>query len=333
MATPLVGPHSWALRKAVGAALANLPADALVLVGLSGGPDSLALAAALVATHKHSGAVIVDHGLQDRSAEIAGTAAEQARALGLDPVVVVRVSVRVGNDGIEAAARAARYAALRTAATDAGADAVVLAHTKDDVAESVLLGLARGSGAASLAQMRSDMGIFRRPLLELSRADTVGSCSELGLAPWHDPQNSDPSMLRARIRKRVLPMLEDQLGPGFTNALARTAKLLRQDADALAELSDTQYQRLAKRSAEGLCLEVAALQKLPEAIAARVIRRAAREVAHSSLHYVHVQAVLGLVTGWHGQGPLDLPGISARRMDGAVVLTGRDQHRNKESAQ
>ena len=213
-------------------------ADGLVLVALSGGPDSLALAAATAFEARgRAGAVIVDHGLQDGSAATAERAAEQARALGLDPVRVVRV--QVGTDGgPEAAARTARYEALDAVAGELGAAAVLLGHTLDDQAETVLLGLARGSGAASLQGMAPEAGLYRRPLLGIRRQTTVQACADAGLEPWDDPQNADPGFTRVRVRQTVMPLLETELGPGVAEALARTAEQLREDSEALDAFAD-----------------------------------------------------------------------------------------------
>lgn len=256
-----VDPALAAVRAAVRAELAGLGPDDLVLVACSGGPDSLALAAALVLeaprvgrsvrSRGHgvrAGAVVVDHGLQPGSDAVAARAAAQCRDLGLDPVVVRRVVVPAGPGGPEAAARAARYAALDAVAAEHGATAVLLGHTLDDQAESVLLGLARGSGARSLAGMPRRRGAYRRPLLGVRRAQTLAACAALGLDPWHDPTNGpaepgaaaevgDPTPARSRVRHEVLPVLEAVLGPGVAPALARSAALLRDDADALDALA------------------------------------------------------------------------------------------------
>ncbi|WP_124344046.1 tRNA lysidine(34) synthetase TilS, partial [Cellulomonas algicola] len=239
------------VRRAVTAAVADLPDGALVLVACSGGPDSLALAAATAFVADRSvrrgprvlraGAVVVDHALQPGSADVAARTAAVCRSLGLDPVVVERVVVDAPG-GPEAAARHARYAALDAVAERLGAAAVLLGHTLDDQAETVLLGLARGSGARSLAGMPRVRGVLRRPLLGLRRTDTVGACAALGLDPWHDPTNAgaaDDAPLRSRVRERVLPLLERELGPGVADALARTAEQLREDADTLDTLATT----------------------------------------------------------------------------------------------
>ena len=240
-------PPRAAVRAAVRAALADLAPGDRVLVGLSGGPDSLALLAAAVAVAGEQGvlcgAVVVDHGLQPGSAEVAARAADQARILGCADVHVVRVVVDrgPGSGGLEAAARTARYAAIeRCAATSpgSGATVVLLGHTRDDQAETVLLRLARGSGTRSLAGMASVAGIYRRPLLDLPRGVVAQAAADLAaedprLAPWRDPHNDDRTHARVRVRTEVLPVLEAALGPGVVEALARTARLAREDADAL----------------------------------------------------------------------------------------------------
>ncbi|WP_326522631.1 tRNA lysidine(34) synthetase TilS [Cellulomonas edaphi] len=238
------GPHPAvaAARVAVADATADLPAGALVLVACSGGADSLALAAATAFVARRAGlragAVVVDHGLQQGSADVANEAADACRSLGLDPVLVRRVDVS-GGGGPEKAARDARYAALEEAADDERAGAVLLGHTLDDQAETVLLGLARGSGARSLAGMPAVRGILRRPLLGLRRSETEAACRAQGLEPWHDPTNAgapdDP--VRSRLRAEVMPALARVLGPGVPQALARTAEQLAQDAEALDALA------------------------------------------------------------------------------------------------
>ena len=296
-------------RAAVRSALRDLPAAALVMVAVSGGADSLALAAATQHEARRlglrAGAVTVDHGLQPGSQERADNAAEICRTLGLDPVEVRRVRVgRAG--GPEAAARAARYAAL----DEVSADVVLLGHTLDDQAETVLLGLARGSGSRSLSGMRATAGRYRRPFLGVRRTETRAACRALGLEVWHDPHNADPSYLRVRVRREVLPALEAAMGPGVVEALARTGDQLRADADALEEWA-------AKVAADGLRLEV--LAALPTAVRTRVLRRAAIDAGApaGALTAAHVEAIERLVLDWHGQGPVSLPGglVAERRYD------------------
>ncbi|KQR11956.1 tRNA lysidine(34) synthetase TilS [Cellulomonas sp. Leaf334] len=316
-----------AVRSAVTAAVAGLPPDALVLVACSGGPDSLALAAGAAFVAQRSTrtgtpwralAVVVDHGLQDGSAQVADDAAAACRDLGLE-VVVTRVEV----DGPgEAAARDARYAALDLVADELGAAAVLLGHTLDDQAETVLLGLARGSGARALAGMPATRGRFRRPLLGLRRADTVAACASLGLVPWHDPTNDGShadASLRSRVRSDALPTLERVLGPGVAEALARSATQLRDDADLLDALAEDLL--VAARTADGL--DVGALHAAPPALRTRALRSAviAAGSPAGALTRAHVLAVDALVTDWHGQGPVALPGgIAAGRACGRLAL-------------
>ncbi|WUS77065.1 tRNA lysidine(34) synthetase TilS [Kribbella sp. NBC_01245] len=317
--------------------LTELPQGTTVLVACSGGADSLALAAATAFEAPKlgltAGAVIVDHDLQDGSAEVASKAADQCRSLGLDPVRQVRVEVS-GGGGPEAAARTARYDALRAAAEELAADVILLAHTRDDQAETVLLGLARGSGARSLAGMAPVSGRLRRPFLDVSRGTTVAACLASGLTPWHDPHNDDPAYTRVRVRREVLPVLAEALGPGVTEALARTAGLVRADADALdalaAELTTAAVRRTGPETSEidpaggiEVHCEIGALETEHQALRTRVLRQAAIDAGcrATDLSAAHVAAVDELITGWRGQRWIDLPqGVRAVRRAGAIVL-------------
>jgi tRNA(Ile)-lysidine synthase len=324
----MISGQGLAVRKAVGDVVANLPADRPVLVACSGGADSLALAAALrhVASRarRPAGAVTVDHGLQTGSAARARNVAASMVALGLDPVEVVHVRVDAGAKGPEGDARRARYAALDAAAARLRAAAVLLGHTRDDQAETVLLGLARGSGARSMCGMVESAGLYRRPLLHLPRA-TVRAALPSGLVAWDDPHNADPAYARARVRHRVLPALESELGPGVGAALARTADLLRADADALddwAERALTDHRLNASTD-----LDVGALRGLPKAVRWRVLRRAAIAAGSppTDLTAAHVGAVDALVTRWRGQVGVDLPGkLRASRSGGALRIAPLD---------
>ncbi|MEV4565219.1 tRNA lysidine(34) synthetase TilS [Nonomuraea sp. NPDC049419] len=324
-----MGPHPAVadVRRAVREALAELPQGALVLVACSGGADSLALAAAtaFVAPRAglRAGLVTVDHQLQEGSGERAVSVARIGTGMGLDPSEVLTVTVGT-EGGPEAAAREARYAALTEAAERLRAAAVLLGHTRDDQAETVLLGLARGSGTRSLSGMASVTGIYRRPLLNIPRATTVAACSALALRPWDDPHNEDPRFTRVRVRRRVLPVLEAELGPGVAEALARTAAMAREDADALDEWADSAYENCALSDIGGsVRLPVAELEKLPGAVRRRMVRRAAIAAGAPSgaLSATHVLAVDRLVTHWHGQKAVDLPGgLSAVRRYGTLIF-------------
>lgn len=320
-----------AVRVAVRTAIRDLSAGDLVVAACSGGADSLALTAALAfeapRAGLRAGAVVVDHGLQPGSREQAERAAAAAMELGADPVEVVAADVEPDGAGPEGAARAARYAALEAAADRLGAMTVLLGHTRDDQAESVLLGLARGSGARSLAGMPARRGRYRRPLLDLPRETTVAACADLGLVPWDDPHNADPAFARVRVRSRVLPILEQELGPGVAESLARTARLLRDDADLLDALA-------AEAAAHPDALDVEVLLGLPRAIRGRVLRRAALAAGApaTDLTAAHVEAVGALLTDWHGQGPIPLPGGVAASRRGASLSLSRPTGASEESA-
>lgn len=325
-----VGP-AYEVRRAVRPARAAA-AGTRVVVALSGGADSLALLAAAVAEAPSAGvgvaAVVVDHGLQEGSDAVADRAADLAAELGAAPIAVVRVEVGT-HGGPEAAARSARYAALGEAARAHGVDRVLLGHTLDDQVETVLMRLARGSGARSLGGMRPESvrhGItFVRPLLETSRATTEAACAELGLVPWVDPHNADPAFTRVRVRHQLLPVLAEVLGDGAVAALARSADLLRDDADALDDWA-VRVHVLAQRKDEPVGLDVEVLESLPAAVRRRVLRRAALDAGApaGSLTASHLQSVDSLLTDWKGQGAVALPGpVSAGRSYGRLTFRGR----------
>ncbi|WP_270887230.1 tRNA lysidine(34) synthetase TilS [Pedococcus sp. 5OH_020] len=314
-------PTTAAVRSAVRVVLAECDPGDLVLVACSGGADSLALAAATAfeapRLAMRYGAVVVDHALQRESATVAADAAETCRALGFEPVDVARVEVPGTAQGLEAAARSARYEALEAAAELHGARLLLLGHTLDDQAEQVLLGLTRGAGARSLAGMPRARGRLRRPLLGIPRSATRRSVESAGLAWWDDPMNEDPSFTRVRAR-RALADLERDLGPGVTAALARSADLLRDDADELDHLAEEAVTALGPGP-----WDVAALAELPRATRTRVWRRLALAAGAPAgqLSTRHTEACDALLTRWHGQGPVSLPGpLHAVRSGGRVSL-------------
>jgi tRNA(Ile)-lysidine synthase len=324
---PAVAAVRLAVRRALTAAFGpptNLQDQALVLAACSGGPDSLALAAAAAFEAPklglRIGAVTVDHGLQPDSAEQADKVRQTLIGLGLNPVHLVRTTVeergdQAGYPGPEAAARRARYAAFDAAIADSGASAILLGHTMDDQAETVLLGLARGSGARSIAGMAPAAGCYLRPLLGLRRAQTVAACAAFGLETWQDPQNRDPAFARTRVRTQILPLMEELLGPGVTESLARTADQLRADADSLDELVEQTAERLIGGwdqlgPASPRSIAVAEIADLPVAIRRRLLKRAAiaSGVPAGSITATHVTELDALIGDWHGQRWLDLPG-------------------------
>ncbi|GAA3556805.1 tRNA lysidine(34) synthetase TilS [Amycolatopsis ultiminotia] len=310
-----------AVRTAVRNFLASIEVPGEVCVAVSGGADSVALAAATAYVARSRGfrtrALVIDHGLQDGSADVAAEAAAVVQKLGVEVAEVRAVDV-ASEGGPEAAARTARYRALREALSDSEG-LVLLGHTLDDQAETVLLGLGRGSGPRSLAGMRSYDPPWGRPLLGVTRAQTQGACVELGVQPWQDPHNADPRFTRVRLRGEVLPLLEDVLAGGVAPALARTAAQLRDDTEALDTLAARVHER-AERAGE---LETTVLAAEPAALRRRVLRRWLLDSGVRELTDAHLRSVDALVARWRGQGGVWLPGnLEARRCHGRLSLAG-----------
>lgn len=351
-----------AIRHAARAGLAGLgEARPAVVAAVSGGADSLALAAALAFLSAREAedvrprvsAAVVDHGLQDGSAEVAVSVAGRLRNLGLDARVLRAPEVPDAGQGLEARAREARYAALESFRVERGASAILTGHTLDDQAETVLLGLARGAGARSLAGMPARRGAILRPLLGITREHTRASCIAQNLEVWDDPMNDDRAFARVRARHEVLPVLERELGPGIAAALARTAGQLAADADALEawaarvdeELPTTASEEAGEfgrapspdpapqgaglrpeelaYSGDALSLAVlvpAALAAQPQAIRTRVIRCRLARAGGEDPTYRHVTEVDALLCGRRAS-QVSLPGaLSARAHPKGVVL-------------
>ena len=301
--------------------LARHPAPtAPLIVACSGGADSLALAvatrlvvASAAAAHPAAASqrmlvgATVDHGLQPGSAERAGAVADQLARLGYQRTEVLTVTVG-GPGGPEAAARRARYRALQELAEQIGTPeqpcAVLLAHTADDQAETVLLGLARGSGPRSIAGMRPWRPPWGRPLLGVTRQTTEAGCRAAGLVPWQDPHNSDPAFTRVRLRREVLPLLEEVLGGGVRDALGRTAALMAQDLQALDDVAAATLERVS--FADGT-IDAIALGEQPMAIRARVLRTWAIDGGAGPLTYEHLSRMASQV-GRSGSQQVRLPG-------------------------
>jgi tRNA(Ile)-lysidine synthase len=313
-------PSVAATRLAVRHALQDLTRGSHVVVAGSGGPDSTALAAATAFVAPRlgltAGFACADQHWSSGSTEQSKVAVATAAGLGLEPVEIVDAPA----DRSEGAARVARRAGLLTAARTQGAVAILLGHTLDDQAETVLLRLARGSGARSLSAMPARDDPWRRPFLALRRELVHDSCYQLGLTTWDDPSNVDPAFARSRVRAEALPLLERALGPGVAESLARSAVLLRSDADALDGLTDHYLTRFDDPAE---ALSVGELAGLPAALRSRVLRRAALEAGSpaTALGSAHVTQLETLVTAWRGQGPLTLPGgVTASRSNGRIVL-------------
>ena len=315
---------SVAIRNAVREQLQRCEAGDCILVAVSGGADSLALAYATLIESAplaiRAVAVTIDHQLQEKSADQATKVEKQLRAMGYQDVVVAEVKVSL-ESGLEAGARSARYEALQRVAIEKSAVKVLLGHTRDDQAESVLLGLARGSGTRSLSGMAIENGIYLRPLLSLTRAQTEEACTEAGIEYWNDPHNENREFSRVRVRREVLPVMEEQIGPGIAAALARSAALLRDDADALDAIASAEISRHNLTD-----LACSALEHLPRAIRTRILRSAiyAAGAPSGSISADHIGAVEALVTSWHGQGLVSLPGgVKVERISGRLSLSNQ----------
>jgi tRNA(Ile)-lysidine synthase len=318
-------PGELAARHAVAESLGDVQK---VVVACSGGPDSVALAAVTAWVGERQGvsvgAVIVDHQLQPGSAQMAQSAADACSAFGLSPVVIRQVTI-TGAGGLEAAARSARYAALHEVAQEMNADAILLGHTRDDQAETVLLRLLRGSGARSLAAMRPVVGVLRRPFLVLPRSVVHSVAQELavrhGVQLVHDPHNEDPAFARVRVRQ-LLTGWPDR--DAAIIGLARSAALLADDADYLDALAD---EYLASIDGDP---SIDALMALPRAIRTRILRTIIRNAGSpaGSLTYDHVMSVEALISRWHGQGEVALPGrVRAWRECGRLRVQAANDER------
>lgn len=335
---PVVARARTAVRRALTDRLEELADDTAagqlsphLLVGLSGGADSLALLATTAWVGSRMGlttrAAIVDHGLQEGSAQVAERARTQAERLGVEARVLTVAVDAAAPGGVENAAREARHRALETCLAEEGGLALLLAHTLDDQAETVLIGLARGSGAASLGAMAPDRveeGIrIIRPLLEVRRTQTRAACAAQGLPVWEDPHNLDRRFLRVRVRQDVMPVLEAELGPGVAEALARTSDQLREDAAAFAEMIDETIEDIVEHAEAGIAVSVPALAANPPALRHRIIRHVVASEFGVSLTRAQTLEVARLVTDWRGQGPIDLPACRAQREGARLVFAGR----------
>ena len=294
-----------------------------VIVGCSGGPDSLALVASAAWALPNVGhevhVVIVDHGLQADSARVAHNAGDIVRQWGIDNVVIERVQVGT-QGGPEAAARTARRAALVDVASQRGINQILLAHTREDQAETVLLRLARGSGARSIASMTPCDPPWHRPFLDVPRDVLHRGAREylepLGVEAWDDPHNHDPEFTRVRVRE-AMTLMEERLGPGFVSGLARSAHLLADDADALEAWAQGAFDRWVYVTKGECGVDVEAIAGQPRAVRTRLIRLMHQAVLESedSLDFDHVQHVEAMISTWKGQGPAQLPGAITARVE------------------
>ena len=262
--------------------------------------------------------VVVDHGLQPNSDQITAKVVAQLKTIGYKRVETAVAQVIV-TDGLEASARRARYKVFHQFIDSYQPKYFFLGHTLNDQAETALLGLARGSGARSLSGMATQNNLFVRPLLKITRQMSEAACAEAGIDFWSDPHNQDLKFARVRVRKNVLPTLEENLGPGITEALVRTADLLRDDADALDGFANEFFAQVDSKN-----LEINDLERLPKAIRSRVLRLAIYQAGapSGSLTAEHIEAAEALISNWHGQKEVSLPGnVKLLRNSGRIVLS------------
>ena len=310
-----------AIRNAVKPFLLECEAGDNIIVAVSGGADSLALAYAILKEATPLAlsviAVTIDHQLQENSSAQAKKVQTQLKELGYEKVIIEKVVVDT-KPGVEAGARNARYQALNSISEKEKAAKIFLGHTRDDQAETVLLGLARGSGTRSLSGMAVANGKYIRPLLSITRDETEKACEEIGIDFWIDPHNSNTDFSRVKVRMEIIPIMEEKIGPGIADALARSAAILRDDADALDAIADSEIVGLNLGD-----LDCEHLASLSRAIRTRVIRRAiyAAGAPTGSISWDHVRSVEALITSWRGQGALNLPGgVKVERISGRLSL-------------
>ncbi len=322
---PRLTPAIAQTRKAIREVLPGLSANKLLLA-VSGGADSLALAAATVFEAKKLKidlvAAVIDHGLQKNSSDTAREAMQRLVAIGVSEVVIEKVSVKQTGEGLEAAARAARYKALERIRKNSRADWILLGHNLDDQAETVLLGLARGSGLKSISGMPllDDERKLVRPLLDIPRKTLRQACLDSGIEFWDDPHNSDSKFARVRVRK-LADELEQTLGPGFAQALAKTAKTAAEADELIDELAEKLLKKaLSKTGARQLSYSIEPLGKAKAAVRRKALHLICQQAGAKNISRAQVLAIDELITNWHGQKKSSLSGITVERVNNQLVV-------------
>ena len=290
-----------------------------LLIAVSGGFDSLALAHIVQSLHEELGisisALTVDHSLQEQSQVWAEQTIDRLKNFGILDATAKKVQVDIESpDGLEAAARDARYRALQEFASNCGAVAILMAHTLDDQAETVLLRLAQGASTQSIAAMRPLNGNVWRPLLNIRRGDLRTYLNDFNIDAIDDPHNYDRRFTRVRVREELLPLLIEVLGKDVVNSLARTALLARIDSDTLEALTDKRYEEVVLSSqvqCEQLKVELPAIQL-------RILYRWLRELGGPRFSHEHVEGILRLALENHLKGPLRVPGFEIQKDSGTL---------------
>lgn len=289
-----------------------------VLLAVSGGPDSMALALGANFELPKLGikvvAAVVNHNLQAGSATVAEQAAQRLQAIGIE-ASILDIEVPKTGGGPEAEAREARYTALEKQRAEVGAQVILTGHNLDDQAETVLLGLTRGSGLRSIAGMKAVDGKLVRPLLGMEKQELIQACIDSGVEYWLDPHNQDTAFTRVRIRN-LMQQIEAELGPGVNESLARTANLAAEVDDFLTTAALESVERA--RVGEGF--GVKELETCHPAVRHKALQLICLEAGASSISRAQVLSVAQLITNWHGQKPLSLSGITVERVREQILF-------------
>ncbi|MEY3614367.1 MAG: tRNA lysidine(34) synthetase TilS [Actinomycetota bacterium] len=322
--TPAVADARRAVRELVEPLKLN--PGSVVFVACSGGGDSIALAAAAAFELPKMGlvpaAAIIDHNLQQGSEVVAKVAAETCEQLGLWPVVIRKIEIHISGDGLEAAARDARYAELERIRIQEGGALILLGHNLEDQAETVLLGLARGSGLSAIAGMEQydPARNLARPFLALTRHSLREACRDQNLKFWEDPHNADPKFARVRARN-LLVQLESELGPGLAQALARTADQVAAAEEVITGLAaEAAASAKVSGTAKAVHYSVAALAAQPNAVRTKALHLISVRAGAKNVSSVQIEQIDALITNWHGQKSASLSGITVERVKDNLVF-------------
>ena len=298
-----------------------------MLIGISGGSDSVALAFILRELAPAGGFTVAalahfNHRLRptaDRDEQFCRALAERLHL----PIVVGGVDIReyaaAERLGVEEAARRARYAFLHRSAADLGAERIAVGHTRDDQAETFLLKLIRGAGLTGLGGIYPRRGALVRPLLDVSREDLRGILKARG-EPWMDDEsNADIANPRNRVRHRVIPELDAAYGGPTSAAIARAARLVREDGSWLDDQAAARYLELATSDVDGVTFTAADLAAEPGPIQRRLLLTALRDVAGvREVALEHVEAAADILKG--SSSGADVPGARLELRRGKLVL-------------
>ena len=315
--------HLMLARSAIKNFLKNTPDTAPIGIGCSGGADSLALLAGLSTIYRNRRSqqvhvVIIDHQLQSVTAEVAQTTADYAKAYGFIPHIV-QVNVATTKEGVEAAARTARYDAFETIIKQENLQKFFLAHTMNDQAEQVLLGLLRGSGTRSLSGIRETRDTYARPFLNsLTRSDTEAVCFEANLDYWNDPHNQSEEYARV-VARQFLTEMSGKLKQDFVRPLAKSAQISSEDSEALDFYVLKEYSHFEASHS----WSVADIEALPKSVRVKLYKLKLSEMgSHTdSLTFLLLNRVDEFVTDWRGQKEVNFSnGVAVARKNNEIIF-------------